>query len=51
MSNITRFNSLPPYKPFNLTVRPRKLTFEDWLDSPVEDINGKIKEKNGFLTK
>ena len=50
MSKIVRYNSSPPYDPCNLTVRPRRLTFEDWLSSPVEDINGFIEEKNGFVT-
>ena len=38
----TTIHSLPPYQPYNLTVRKRQITFYEWLDSPVEDLGGII---------
>jgi len=48
--SITTIYSLPPYQPYNLTVRKREITFYDWLDSPVEDLGCTIKDNNKTLT-
>jgi|TARA_B110000444_G_scaffold249498_1_gene274697 hypothetical protein len=38
--------SLPPYQPYNLTVRKRKMMFNDWIDSPIENMNGVVTEND-----
>lgn len=38
--------SLPPYQPYNLTVRKRKMNYDEWFDSTIENIQGPVKENN-----
>jgi len=43
MSIIT-FDSLPPFQPYNISVRDRQISFYEWIDSPIKDINGEVEE-------
>ena len=42
--SITTFNSLPPFQPYNTSVRDRQISFYEWIDSPIKDINGEVEE-------
>lgn len=37
-------DSLPPFQPSNITVRDRQISFYEWIDSPIKNINGVIEE-------
>lgn len=48
MSNTSL--SCPPYMPYNLTIRKRQITYNEWFASGVENIHGTIQEKDEIVS-
>jgi hypothetical protein len=42
MQSKQHIRSLPPFKPCNLTVKQRKMSFDEWLMSPVQNMGHNV---------